>query len=133
MVDFGRDTSCTDSMKTGRFSSGARLVAEAAYRRLITPRGTLYGGEEEADYGLDLSELIGSGDPVNTAASLPGRIRSELTKDDRIDTVDVDVVPDTNAAETTFNITIEAQTAAGPFELTLLATEVTVQLLGIRT
>ena len=43
MTDFGFDTSCTTALRTGRFSSGPRLVAEACFRRLSTLRGTLRG------------------------------------------------------------------------------------------
>lgn len=130
-VDYGRDVSCTDSIKTGRFVQGTRLVAEAAYRRLSTPRGRLRGGEEEANYGLDLSQFCGSTDPKGTAASLSGRIRSELLKDERIDSVDVDVFYTTDGPGTSFTINIEAQTGAGPFTLKILASTVTVALLGI--
>lgn len=131
MTDFGRDVSCTRSLKTGRFVTGARLVAEAAYRRLTTPRGMLRGGEDEANYGLDLTELCGTTSPKATAAALPGRIESELTKDERIDSVSADVVVTTSGPETTFAITIEGTTGAGPFKLELLASAVTVELLGI--
>jgi len=132
-VDFGRDVSCTDSMKTGRFVTGARMVAEACYRRLVTPRGTLRGGEEEQNYGLDLTELCGSTNPTSAAASLPGRIRSELSKDERVESVDVEVLVTTDGPATTFAITIAVQTGAGPFTLSLLASAVTVELLGLTT
>lgn len=130
-VDYGRDMSCTDSIKTGRFVTGVRLVAEAAYRRLTTSRGRLRGGEEEANYGLDLSQFCGSTDPKRTAASLPGRIRAELLKDERIESVDVDILAVTDGPGTAFTITINVQTGAGPFTLQLLASSVTVALLGI--
>ncbi len=133
-TDYGRDVSCTDSLKTGRFVTGARLVGEAAYRRLTTPRGMLRGGEEEQNYGLDLTELCGATNPDSAAAALPGRIRSELSKDERIASVDVDVLVSKSGPETTFTITIEAQTvAAGPFTLVLLASAVTIELLGVTT
>lgn len=133
MVDLGRDVSCTDSLKTGRFVTGARLVAEACYRRLTTPRGMLRGGEAEQNYGLDLTELCGSTNPKSDAAALPGRIRSELSKDERIEagSIVVEVLITTEGADTSFAITIRAQTAAGPFALKLLASSVTVELLGI--
>lgn len=132
-VDFGRDTSCTTSLRTGRFVSGARLVGEAAYRRLTTPRGMLRGGEEEANYGLDLTELVGSVSAKRDQASIPGRIRSELTKDERIVTVDVQVAISTAGPATTFDITIDAVTTAGPFTLVLRASALTVELLGLTT
>lgn len=130
-VDYGRDTSCTTSLNSGRFVTGPRLVGEAAYRRLTTPRGMLRGGEDEQNYGIDLTALIGSVNNRGASASLPGRIQSELLKDERIESVEVDVVESTDGPDITIGITIEAQTGAGPFTLKLLATDVTVELLGI--
>jgi len=131
-TDYGREMSCTDSLRTGRFVTGTRLVAEACYRRLITPRGMLAGGEEEQNYGLDLTAIVGSANPTSIAASLPGRIRTELSKDERIATVSAAVLPVVSGPETTLQITIACVTTAeGPFTLKLLATAVTVELLGI--
>lgn len=130
-VDFGRDTSCTSSISTGRFVTGARLIAEAAYRRLITPRGMLRGGEAEANYGLDLTQFCGTTNPDSTAASLPARIRAELLEDERILTVDAEVLIVVDGPDTNFEITISCTTKAGPFSLQLLATQVTVDILGI--
>ncbi len=127
----GRDVSCTDSRKKGRFVSGARLVAEAAYRRVTTPRGTLRGGEEEANYGIDLQDIIGSTTTALAAAMLPGQIRAELAKDERIQATDVAVDVITEGAAVSFSITISCTTAAGPFTLSLLASAVSVELLGI--
>ncbi len=132
-TDLGRDTSCTTSMRTGRFATKAQLVAEAAYRRLTTPRGMLRGGEEEANYGYDLTELCGSSNVKAATSSAPGRIRSELLKDERITSVDVDVLTSKDGPETTFQIAISAKTSEGPFTLKLLASAVTVELLGIIT
>ncbi len=131
MTDFGRDISCTASLRTGRFASRTRLVAEAAYRRLTTPRGMLRGGEEEANYGLDLNELCGNVNPKAAAASLPGRIQSELLKDERIEVVDVDILVSKSGPATSFTITVSAQTTEGPFTLQVLASAVTVELLGL--
>lgn len=132
MTDFGRDTSCTTSLRTGRFVTGARLVAEADFRRLTTPRGTLRGSEEESNYGFDLMGFIGTTTGKTTAASLPGKIRSELAKDERHLSINVQVLEATDSAGlTSFDITIDAKTAAGPFTLTLRASAVTVELLGI--
>ena len=131
-IDLGRDISATRTFRTGRFSTGPQLVAEACFRRLTTPRGALRGGEDEANYGLDLRELIGVTNLKTTAAALPGRIRAELEKDERIDSVTVDVLTDVDAAGlASFTITVEAITGEGPFVLTLLASAVTVTLLGI--
>ena len=132
MADFGRDISCVTELRTGRFASGSRLVAESVYRRLTTPRGMLRGGEEEANYGLDLTELIGSVSNKSDAAALPGRIESELRKDERIDSVTVTVVETTQGVAKSFEVFIEAETGEGPFDLQLQVSEVTVDLLGIK-
>lgn len=131
-TNYGRDISCTTGLRTGRFAVGARLVAEAAYRRLTTPRGMLRGGEDEDNYGLDLLDLIGSASTKADAAALPGRITAELKKDERILTVDVVVTPTSNGVSTSFNIQIAAETVAGVFDLVLAVSDVTVELLGIK-
>lgn len=128
---FGRDISCLDTLRTGRFSSGVRLVAEACYRRLITPRGELRGGDEDGNYGLDLTAFVGAPNPASVAASLPGRIRSELSKDERVETVNATVTTSTNGPATTFLVAIDVTTSAGPFTLTLEASDVTIELLGL--
>lgn len=130
-TDFGRDISCTTGMRTGRFAVGNRLVAEACYRRLTTPRGSLRGGEAEKNYGLDLTELIGSVSTAFEAAALPGRIAAELKKDERVRTVQTTVTPTQNGPGVEFDIAIEVTTALGPFTLKLSVDEVSVDLLGI--
>lgn len=130
-VDYGRDTSCMGSLRTGRFVTGARLVAESVYRRLTTPRGMLRGGEAELIFGIDLTDLIGDTNPRVVAATLPGRVRSEIEKDERILSVDVTVLETTSGGLTSFTVTVDAVTGAGPFSLQLLASAVSVELLGI--
>ena len=134
MSYYGRDISCTDSIRTGRFATGARLVAEAAYRRLTTPRGMLRGGEDEANYGLDLTELIGTSTTKASAAALPGKIAAELSKDERIDasTLDIQVVLTKEGPASVYTISIAGKTAnEDSFTLVLLASDVTVELLGL--
>lgn len=130
-TNFGREVSCTTEIRTGRFVTGARLVGEAIYRRLTTPRGMLRGAEGEANYGLDLTELIGSASTKASAAALPARIKAEIRKDERIESANVIVVESNEGVAKGFVITIEALAADGPFTLTLAVDEVTVGLLGI--
>lgn len=128
---FGKDTSCTSALRPGQFVTGVRLVAEAAYRRLTTPRGMLRGGDEEADYGLDLLDSIGGVASESNAKALGGRIRNELLKDERIESVDVTVVLSQVGPASELDITIEAATREGPFTLTVAVDEVSVELIGI--
>lgn len=128
---FGRDTSCTSSLRPGVRVTGVRLVAEAAYRRLTTPRGMLRGGEDEANYGLDLLDMIGAVASQSNTTALGGRIRNELLKDERIETVDVTVVLERIGPSTELHIEIEAETREGPFSLAIVVDDVSVQLLDI--
>jgi len=130
-TNYGRELSCTRTLKTGRYVSGVTVVAEAIYRRLTTPRGMLLGGESEGNYGLDLMSLVGSADTKGSAASLPGRIENECRKDERIETVKATVVRTVDGPSTTYTITIQATTALGPFSLQLLVSAVTVELVGV--
>ena len=130
-TNFGREVSCMTEMRTGRFATGTRLVAESIFRRLTTPRGMLRGTEEEGNFGLDLTELIGSVSTKSDAASLPARIQAEILKDERVESVTVRVVDESAGVAKFFTVFIEATTAEGPFSLTLGIDEVTVGVLGI--
>ena len=131
-TDFGRDTWCRDSLRTGRYATGVELVAQAVYHRLITVRGTLRGGEEEANYGLGLEDLVGFvGDVDLLKLTLPGRIRQELLKDERILDAAATVIASSDGPAITLTITIECSTAEGPFRLVLAVGDVTVELVGL--
>lgn len=131
MTTYGKDTSCTSTLSPGQIVTGVRLVAEAAYRRLTTPRGMLRGGEDEGDYGLDLLDLVGSIANKADVAAVPGRVRNELLKDERIVAVEVVATPTTLGPVTTLTLDITATTSEGPFSLQLGVDDVSVQLIGI--
>lgn len=131
MTDFGKDTSCTDALRPGVIVSGARLVGEAAYRRLTTPRGMLRGGDEEASYGFDVFELIGAVSSKSAIAAIPGRVRNELLKDERILNVEVTPTVRTDGPVTSILLEVRATTDDGPFTLTLTVDETSTELLGI--
>lgn len=133
MTDFGVDIGCTTELRPGTRVRGARLVAEACYRRLTTPRGTLRGGEAEANYGFDLMGLVGTVRTKADQAAIPGRVRSELEKDDRIDALEIACDISTDGPAVSFEITIDAETGAGPFHLVIGVSEVTVELLELTT
>jgi hypothetical protein len=132
-TNFGRDISCTTGLRSGRYASGRRLVAEACYRRLSTPRGMLRGGDEEADYGIDLSEYLGASRPKAAAASLPAIIEAELRKDERVEQVDTTVTLTSNGVASELLLTVRVTTGEGPFDLQVSVDEVSVELLGIST
>ena len=132
-MSYGLDTWCSDSLRTGRLASGRVLVAQALYRRQITPRGTLRGGDEEANYGIDLAGYVGA-DPALSAVILPGIIRGELLKDDRVSDVVVEVLSATTAAGLVTLTITESVLLHGdsePFSLTIAVSAVGAVLLGI--
>lgn len=133
MVSLGKDISCTKTLRTGRYAKGPRIVAEALYRRFTTRRGLLRGGEAEQNYGLDLTELVGSSTSTKDAASLEGKVRGEASKDERIQTLDVSVLPTKVGPAVSFAIRIDGTTGEGPFTLELGVSAVSVELVGITT
>lgn len=134
MTTFGRDTSCANSLRSGRFVTGVRLVAESYYRRLTTPRGLLRGGEEEANYGLDLTALVGQPVSASEAAALPGRVEAELLKDERTLSVTVSILPEKtdDGVGVRWLVTVDADTTEGPFTMQMGVTDVTAELIGIQ-
>lgn len=132
-MSYGVDVWCASGVVAGRLARGRTVVAQALYRRLITPRGTLRGGDEEAAYGLDLSEYVGAVGHETAVAALPGLVRGELLKDDRV--ADVNVAA-TSSADTaglvsiTLEIDVTLADESEPFALSVAVTDTSVALLG---
>jgi hypothetical protein len=93
----------------------------------------LRGGEDEANYGLDLLDMVGTVSTKSEAVALGGRIRNELLKDERIESVDATVVTVQQGPVTILDVTVEAETREGPFALTIQVDELSAQLLNIST
>ncbi len=133
-MSYGVDVWCADKYVSGRKASGVTLVAQALYRRLITARGTLRGGDEESAYGIDLSSYVGAVGTATALAALPGIVRGELMKDDRV----TDVVVSATIAESvdrlvTITLVIDVVLADEDetFTLTLSVSEAAVTLIGV--
>lgn len=109
-TNYGIDSYCgTAGLKSGRLVTGNTLLAQALYRRLVTPRGTLIGGLDEENYGLDLVGLLGTVQAESDAASLPSQIRNELLKDERVEDVTVVVATSESGGVLAFTITIDVE------------------------
>lgn len=130
---YGSEIYCYDEIRTGRLVTGVEVVAQALYRRLTTPRGTLRGGEDESVYGLDLLDFIGR---VGTAAAvdaLPGVIEAECMKDDRVSQVDCTVtqtVSTDGLMQLTIVIDALLHNPGDAFALTVAVSDVGVSMIG---
>lgn len=127
---FGRDTSATDRINYGRIVTAGELLAEAAYRRLTTVRGTLL---DDLSYGLCVSLWLGRDVDDSEIASYPGQIESELMKDPRLASVAITVTPTRgDSGRVELDIDIDGFGAnRETFELSLHVNDVTVEILGI--
>jgi hypothetical protein len=116
----GVDFSCVDDIDPNlTLVSGARCVGEAVARRIGTPRGQLF---YDPDYGYDMrGQLHRVPSPRN--AAVMGE--SEAMKDERVldCRMGVEWVPygtaRTDQTAESLSLTVNIQTAAGPFEYTL--------------
>jgi hypothetical protein len=132
LLTVGRDTYCLDTYEAGRTARGVRLVAQRCYHRLITPLGDLLGGDDEKNFGLDLSGFIGANDAREVDAMLPVKVRNELLKDPTVEAVTVTAERTENVGRITWTLTIKVVSGEGPFDLIVGVSDVTVELLGVR-
>ena len=132
MTDYGTDTYCLDSMKTGRMVSGATLIGQRFYHALITPRGALLGGPDEESFGEDFEELVGAPAGKESERAIRNKVQRAASKDDEILSVSVNIqtTTETNGA-VSHEVSITAQTAKGPFDLVLSINDLEVSLVGL--
>lgn len=124
-IDFGVDLSCVDDLDPAMAEvSGIEVLRQAIARRLMTPRGALW---QDPNYGLDLRGYISKATDGAVLASLPGQVRLEILKDERIDSATVQV-----QRVTLFEIdmSVSCTCGLGPFSLALSVSEAAVRLTG---
>jgi hypothetical protein len=132
MTDFGRDVLCLDSLLSGRYASGLRLLGQRCYHRLITPRGTLRGGPDEGNFGLDLASMVGGASTAAQRAALPSQIENELRKDPEVEACSVTIEWFEASDHTvTAEVTASVTAAAGPFELVMAVSAVSARVLRL--
>lgn len=132
MTDFGTDTLCLDSLQTGRLVDGVRLLGQRCYHRLITPRGMLRGGPDEGEFGIDLAGYVGRLATNEDERRIGPAITAELKKDPQVATVQTAVSSSTDSdGSKSWLITVAVASDAGPFELVLAVSGVTVELLNL--
>src|SRR5262249_23081946 len=86
---YGRDLVCTtdvtDTLEEVDPES-AEAVAQAIFRRYLTPRGSLI---EDPDYGLDFTGISNQGLAYDELRELADQAQAEAKKDDRVDHAEV--------------------------------------------
>lgn len=126
MADLGTEVGgVKDADPQGAMVSGRRCLAEAVARRYITPRGRLI---DDPDYGTDLTEYLNADlGPADLARMFSDASR-EAQKDERV--VGCDVTGTFIGGSVVLNVTLTD--GAGPFQLVLVVTAVTVTLLTVQ-
>lgn len=127
----GHDLSCVMDLDPLMIEvDGRRGLAESIARRLITPRGGLI---DDPTYGYDLRYYLNndiSGTTARDLAMIAGNIEAECLKDER-----VSIAPPPRATVTfaagTMTVAISIADAAGPFQLVLGVSSVTVAILKV--
>lgn len=133
-MSFGQDTFCYDQIVTGRLASGVDVLAQAIYRRLTTPRGTLDDGDEGLVYGLDVLDFVGTLGTDAAVDAIPDVVRAEVLKDDRVDRVEITAkIERLSSGLVVINLDVDVFPAdeSTAFQLTLAVSNVTVALLGV--
>jgi hypothetical protein len=105
--------------------NGQANIAMAVVRRLSTSRGSLYYA---LSYGFSLLDNLEGSLSTSDQSSLKGSIKAEVEKDPRIDSAQVQVQID--AANGILIVTIVLTTAAGPFQLVLQVSALSVTILN---
>lgn len=119
---YGTDMSCGEDIPDD-FSEVSpddyQGLSESIIRRLLTPRGGLI---DDPTYGDGLVSLLHHGITTQELASIRQRIEDECKKDDRVDTVVVDVSPvpePLSTGQMIINMTVTAQDRNQDFNLIL--------------
>lgn len=118
---YGKETWCYDSVQPGRYATKKQALAQACYRRLITPRGTLRGAELDSattNYGFDLIGYVGAVSSAFATAAIPALVANELQKDDRV--VSATVVVYVDGESLVVSIDVEAVEDWQDFTLTVV-------------
>jgi len=134
---YGVEAWCADGLVSGRFTTGAMTVALALYRRLITPRGSLMGVEdddEELNVGLDVCGYIGAVGNSTALRALPGLVAGELSKDKRVRAISCTIeqtIGEDGLIDLTLTIDVTLHDSGEDFTLTVAADDVSAELLGV--
>lgn len=125
-TDYGTGFSCTNDLDPlMRLVSGDELMAQVCLHRLFCRQGYLL--TNPVDNTLDLRDMVGRGISASDLPSIEGQCASALIGDERI--FSAVVVATFNAQTNRLTLNITGNGSGGPFDLTLVVSAVTVELL----
>jgi hypothetical protein len=125
--DLGTDVALTDDLPgVWGLASGKANLGMSLYRRFTTTRGSLF---YDLDYGFNLLDVLNAEMSPTLVSDARGSCIAEAEKDDRVQAATVSLAFDPAAKQATFAFQIES--ALGPFDLVLRATDMTVDILRI--
>ena len=132
---YGRTIYCygPNGLQPGRALTGRAALAASLWRRFMTPRASLQGGDEELAFGYDVRRLLGTSTTGVAAQRIATILESEAAKDERIAAVAASVVSVRGADSTavvTFSLVVTPADDTDTFALTLEVSTVDVQILG---
>lgn len=120
---YGADISCARDLEEGMPEvSGQIVLAQALARRIDCPRGGL---PDDGDYGIDLRSYLNRGITTTEQRAIAGAVSSELSKDDRVESLRVTVTPSPTGSSMRIGIQVVPRDSAlgGPFTLTVALTD----------
>ena len=121
MPDLGSDFAGILDLTSGLTQvSGRTALIEAIGRRLTTPKGRLF---YNLDYGHDVRQYLSAAVPP--AGVIESAIAAECLEDERVEDVEVVV----ELLGDSLRIDVYLTDDAGPFRLTILVSELTVEIL----
>lgn len=119
---WGSDVSCDQDLDPTKIvdSLSPEAITQGMHRRLVTPRGKLV---DDPAYGWDLCGELNTGLTTKDVDGIARRVRSEVTKDDRIQTARVRVVTTGVAQTIRVEITVyPVNPRTGTFRAIMIAT-----------
>lgn len=119
---YGSDVSCASDVdpRWTEISDTALIIAEHCVRRIDTPVGL----PDDSSWGLSITEYCNKPTTLQELRGLEGRIAAEYRKDDRIESVRVEVTSSTDYTTLTVKARIvPVDPMTGDFTLTLSASD----------
>jgi hypothetical protein len=124
MKAFAPGSTGPDLDPTFSLINGAEVVGDAVARRLVTPRGSLL---HDPDYGFDLRGMLNARMTPQQLAYIRNGVEKESTKDERV--LSAKVQMSFSMSLQRLKVKVSLETKNGPFSLTLLVSDVSVELL----